>query len=552
MKMTNGIVAGIDFGSDSVRVVLVEAETGKNLSEADCSYPRWMQKRFCDPSKSQFRQHPLDYIESFENAIKSALKKVSSAGERLLSIAVDTTGSTPCPVNREGVPLAMLPGFENNPNAMFHLWKDHTAVKEAKEINEVFSSGAVDYTKFQGIYSAEWYWAKILHTIRMDSAVKTAAWAWVEHSDWIPGLLTGQTCPETMYRCSCAAGHKALWHSEFKGLPPMKILNRLDPYLVQVAEHYGPGPKDAGTRVGIITKEWANRLGVNENVCIGGSSFDAHAGAVGAGVCLHTLVKVVGTSTVDMLVEDPKTLKGKDMRSLCGQAENSIVPGYTGIETSQAAFGDVYAWFRDLLLWPVKNAIASLPSKDMELIYHELYDILIPNLEMQAAQLTDCDDIVALDWFNGRRYPKLNEMVKGAICGLDLGSTAPQIYRALALATVFGSKRIFESLLSNGVHIDRIIMVGGIARKSPFIMQLMADVLEKPIMVCSGTQMCARGATIYAAVAAGVYPTIPAAQEVFCEDYRAGYFPNESKAKKYSELYAAYIRLGDYSESESI
>jgi L-ribulokinase len=545
-------VAGSDFGSDSVRVILVETETGKLVSEATCSYPRWMEGKFCDPIKSQFRQHPLDYIEAFESAMKDMLKQTPDAREYLSCIAVDTTGSTPCPVNSEGIPLALLPEFSNNPNAMFHLWKDHTATLEAKEIDNVFSSGDIDYTKFQGTYSAEWYWAKILHTIRVDSTVKKAAWAWVEHCDWIPALLTGKTHPETMYRCSCAAGHKALWHSEFHGLPEAKRLGMLDPYLVQVAEHYGTGPKNAGTMVGTITKEWANRLGISENTIIGGSSFDAHAGAVGAGICPNTLVKVIGTSTVDMLIEDAKTLTDKDMRSFCGQAENSIIPGYIGVEAGQAAFGDIYAWFRDLLLWPVKNALSSLPSGDIESIYNQLYNNIIPILENQASILDDSDNILALDWFNGRRYPKLNENVMSAIIGLNLGSTAPRIYRALALATVFGSKRIFESLVSHGVTIDRIIAVGGIARKSKFVMQLMSDVLERPIMVCSESQLCARGAAIYAAVAAGAYPSITDAQHVFCEKYHADYFPDLQNSMKYAELYNRYVSFGDYIDFNNI
>lgn len=548
--MKKDIVAGADFGSDSVRVVLVEAESGRTLAAASCIYPRWSRKLYCDSSKAQFRQHPLDYMEAFEKSMKTALASLPSAGERLLSIGIDATGSTPCPVNRDGTPLALLDGYQENPNAMFYLWKDHTAVQEAIEINRVFSGGPVDYTRYQGVYSSEWYWAKILHAVRTEPAIRRDAWSWVEHADWFPALLSGHTCPDSMYRCSCAAGHKALWHSDFGGLPSAEILKELDPYLAEVAKHYSV-PRNAGVRVGTITAEWAERLGVNSAVIIGGSSLDAHAGAVGAGIQTNTLVKVVGTSTVDMLITESNKLSGIDLRSICGQAEDSIIPGYTGMEAGQAAFGDIYAWLCDLLLWPVENALPSLSLADKEAIHSEIAARMIPEMEKQASKLNREDKIIALDWFNGRRYPQLNEKVKGAVCGLDLGSSVPQIFRALALSTVFGSKHIFESLISKGIQIDRIIAVGGIAQKSPYIMQMMADALDRPIMAYRESQVCARGAAIYAAVAADIFHTIADAQKVYCRRYKADYIPIPKNTEHYSKLYGAYLKLGNFIEAFS-
>jgi L-ribulokinase len=546
--MGKDIVAGVDFGSDSVRVVLLNAKSGQTLAAASCVYPRWSQKLYCDPSKNQFRQHPLDYIDAFEKAMKDALASCRSAGERLLSIGFDATGSTPCPVDRDGTPLALLDEWKENPNAMFYLWKDHTAVREAMEVNQVFSSGPVDYTKYQGVYSSEWYWAKILHAARTEPFIQRSAWAWVEHADWFPALLSGKTEPEHMYRCACAAGHKALWHSAFGGLPSSDVLGKLDPYLVEVAKHYS-APSGSDTRVGTITAEWAKRLGVNGDVIIGGSSLDAHAGAVGAGIQPNTLVKVVGTSTVDMLISNSKCLSDVDLRAFCGQAENSIVPGYAGIEAGQAAFGDIYAWFRDLLLWPVKNALPSRSLEEKESIFGEMAKNMIPEMEKQASRLENAEDILALDWFNGRRYPNLNEKVKGALCGLDLGSSVPQIFRALALSTVFGSKHIFDSLTSRGIRIDRIIAVGGIAQKSSYVMQMMADVLDRPLMAYRQPQVCARGAAIYAAVSAGVFNSITEAQKVYCKEYQADYIPNGQNTRRYSELYNAYLKLGNFMEN---
>ncbi|WP_343210131.1 ribulokinase [Anaerolentibacter hominis] len=539
-------VAGTDFGSDSVRVVIVDAQNGETISEGVCNYPRWAKKLYCEPEKSQFRQHPLDYIEAFTKAFQEALSNAGEEGrENLRAIGFDATGSTPCPVDEHGTPLALLDEFKDNPNAMFHLWKDHTATAEAEEINRVLSGGPVDYTKFQGVYQSEWFWAKVLHTTRLDTAVREKAYTWVEHCDWMPALLCGGTDPDTMYHCTCAAGHKVLWHSEFGGMPARDVLVSMDPYLGNVYDRYTEeGPKTADTLVGTISKEWAKRLGVNDDVLIGGSSLDAHAGGVGAGVGLHTLVKVVGTSAVDMTVENADKFQGKNLKTVLGLAENSIIPGYIGVEAGQAAFGDVYAWLRETLLWPVKYVL-----KDEEL-EQKLRDSLLYEMEKAIRDDDLNEDLVAIDWLNGRRYPVLNERTKGAVAGITMGTSVPDLYRSLILSTLFGAKRMFDGYVDGGVEVERIILVGGIAKKSSYIMQLMADLLDRPIMVAKETQMCAKGAAIYAAVAAGYYPDIPAAQKVFCEEYQANYFPNPDNAKRYEKLYEKYLRLGGFIDQE--
>lgn len=548
--MKRSLVAGADFGSDSVRVIIFDVFTGHMVAEAVSHYPRWKKGVYCDAAKSQFRQHPLDYIESFTECMKSVMGQISPNRKKdLQAIAIDSTGSTPCPVNENGTPLAMLEEFRENPNAMFHLWKDHTAVEEAKEINRVFSSGKIDYTRYQGIYSSEWYWAKILHTIRIDKEVKKAAWSWVEHCDWLPSFFIGKTDPLNMYRGSCAAGHKALYNSHFGGLPHEECLEKLDPYLAQIAKRYQSKPKPAGTRLGIITKEWADLLGIPDDTIIGGGSFDAHAGAVGAGVRPRTMVKVVGTSAVDMLVEDEINLEGKNLRAYCGQAEDSIVPGYIGIEASQAAFGDVFAWFSSLLMWPLHELLQQsqlIPDNIKTALTEEISLKLIGSIEKKA--MLEDTELISLDWFNGRRYPHLNEQVKAAIMGLHLGTSAPQIYHALAMSTVFGSKRVFDSYISNGINVDRMILVGGIAKKSPFIMQMMADVLQRPVMVCREEQVCALGAAIYAAVAAGFFENVPAAQDALCEPYNVNYLPNKEKFEEYEKKYLKYLEYGDFIE----
>ena len=536
-----------------MRVLLADAVTGEAVADGVCAYPRWAEKRYCDPAAVQYRQHALDYIEGLEAAMKTALDRAGEgAGQDIIGIAVDTTGSTPGPVDREGTPLCLLEEFKDNPNAMFHLWKDHTAVEEAKEINEVFSAGDIDYTKYQGIYSSEWFWAKILHTTRVDERIREAAWTWTEHCDWIAGLLVGNVNPDTIAHCSCAAGHKALWHSEFGGLPSEERLGRLDPYLCDVAERYKMSPVPAGTCIGTISKEWAGRLGVNPEAKIGAGSFDAHAGGVGAGVGLHTLVQVVGTSTVEMLVDKPEVLRGKNLKEYCGQAEDSIVPGYVGLEMSQPAFGDVYAWFKELLLWPMRQMEIPeeiLGREQRQKLTDYLAGQILPSLEKEAKNCIE-EDLTALDWFNGRRYPKLNESVRAAINRLSLGTRAPSIYCALVKGTVFGCKRVYNSLVDNGLQIDRIIAVGGIAKKSPFIMQMMSDALGVPIMVCKEEQMCAKGAAVYAAVAAGVFASVEEGQRTYCETYKANYFPDDTKRGMYEQMYEDYLCLGEAVETE--
>ncbi len=552
--MEDNFVIGVDFGTDSVRAIVVDCRNGEVIGEDQSYYLRWIDGKYCKPEHNQFRQHPLDYMEGLESCARGAVEKAGrTAGKYVKGIAVDTTGSTPCPVNKEGIPFALLQGFEENPNAMFHLWKDHTAIQEAEEINHAASEwDGEDYTKFQGKYSSEWFWAKILHTSRVDANIKKAAWAWVEHCDWIPALLTGNSDPMIMYHSACAAGHKALWHSEFGGLPAKEFFAKLDPCLGELREHYGGPPETADTRVGMMTPEWADRLGIPAHVIVGGSSFDAHAGAVGAGIEPHVLVKVIGTSTVDMLIEKSENLKGKHLKEICGQAENSIMPGFIGIETGQAAFGDVYAWFKEMLMWPVKNVLPAshvLTEDQKRDLTEELSAKIIPEITKQCQNIPEAEaDLVALDWFNGRRYPHVNEYVKGAVSGLHLGTDVPKMYKALVLGTAFGARRILESFISEGLHIDHIIAVGGIAQKSPFVMQLLADVLNRPISISASKQACAKGAAMYAAVAAGLYATLQDAQAAMRESFLSVYPPEKEHIEKYNTLYKKYLTLGDFVE----
>lgn len=548
--MRGQYVIGIDFGSDSVRAILVDAGSAQTLQTAVAEYPRWKEKKYCDEKISQYRQHPLDYLECMERILKQILKMEPDKIQDIVGIAVDTTGSTVCPVSENGIPLSLIPGFEENPDAMFYLWKDHTAVQEASEINKKLSSAKVDYTKYQGEYSAEWFWAKILHGIRKSNEIKSAAYSWVEHVDWITGVLTGDVQPEIIAHCSCAAGHKALWNSEFGGLPDKDTLESIDPYLGILHDRYLQKPCYAGEKVGLLCREWAEKLGLSGKVAVGAGSFDAHAGAVGVGIQEKTMVKVVGTSTVDMMITRRDNILGKDSKSFCGLAEDSIIPGYLGAEAGQSTFGDTYAWLKKILTWPLQKMTIPeniISQETLARLREFIGDELLQSLEMELQNMEE-DHLVALDWFNGRRYPCLNEKVTSSITGLTLGTTAPELYRSLVEATVFGSRRIFDSLKNLGMEIERVVCVGGIAQKSKYIMQMMSDVLDIPIMVSKENQSCARGAAIYAAVAAGLFENIVEAQKKLCEKYEPTYYPDEKAHIKMEEKYLMYCRLAKETE----
>jgi L-ribulokinase len=555
--MPKKYVIGIDYGTDSVRSVVADASNGNIVGTSVFEYPRWKKGLFCDPAANQFRQHPLDYIEGLERSLSGALKGLSKDIIRNISgITVDTTGSTPVAVDKNGIPLSLKPGFDDDPDAMFILWKDHTAVKEAAEINELAGSwGGIDYTKYEGgIYSSEWFWSKILHVIRGNSRVRKAAFSWVEHCDWIPALLTGDTDPLTIKRSRCAAGHKAMWHKDFGGLPSEEFLVKLDPRLTGLRERLYEETYPCDVPVGTITGEWAKKLGLPSNIKVGVGAFDAHVGAVGGEIKPFQLIKVMGTSTCDMLVSPLEKGGEKLVRGICGQVDGSIIPGMLGLEAGQSAFGDIYAWFGKLLLWPVDEIISKiswLDKKTRDRIRSEVSEKIIGELSKEAESLPVGESaILALDWMNGRRTPDANQALKGAIAGLSLGSDAPRIFKALVEATAFGSKMINERFIEEGARIDGVIAVGGVSKKNPFVMQTVADVLNMPIKVAKSDQTCALGSAMAASVVAGIHKDLPAAQKAMGGGFEKVYKPNPARAKKYDELFKKYQKLGSFIENE--
>ena len=446
-------VIGIDFGTDSARSVIVNTRNGDELSPSVMFYPRWAEGKYCDPSKNQYRQHPLDYIEVMEFTIKDALSECDSdiAGN-IVGIAIDTTGSTPVLTNDRGIPLSLTETFKDDPNAMFILWKDHTAVKEADEINLLSRNWETDYTKYEGgVYSSEWVWAKVLHVLRKDKKLRTASESWIEHCDWMPALLTGNLFPKKVLRSRCAAGHKALWHQEWNGLPPEEFLTTLDLLLKGYRANLYQKTYTSDQSAGNLTKEWADRLGLHTDVSVAVGAFDCHMGAVGGEITPNVLVRSIGTSTCDIMTAEYKDIGKKLIRGICGQVDGSVVPGYMGLEAGQSAFGDVYAWFKHVIAGPVigiLNNSSLLNNETKEKLKEEILDQIIPYLSEKAMQIpVEESTIVALDWLNGRRSPDADQMVKGAVTGLTLDSSAPRIFRALVEATAFVQKRLLTGLV---------------------------------------------------------------------------------------------------------
>lgn len=547
-------VIGIDYGTDSVRSVIVEAGTGEEAGSAVFYYPRWKQGRYCDPANNQFRQHPLDYLEGLETTIREALAMApAGTADRVRAIAVDTTGSTPVAVDRSGTPLALTPGFEDDPDAMFILWKDHTAIREAAEINELAGQWKVDYTKYEGgIYSSEWFWAKILRTLRVHEKIRPAAYSWVEHCDWIPFVLTGGSDVMEMKRSRCAAGHKALWHEDFGGLPPNDFFTALDPLLDGLVDRMYEKTYTSDVPAGRLSEEWAQKLGLSTEVVVSVGAFDAHMGAVGGQIEPYHLSKVMGTSTCDMLVAPMEGGEEKLVSGICGQVDGSVIPGMLGLEAGQSAFGDVYAWFKNLLAWTLDEVVGKSQLLTEELkkqLIEEATARIIPELTVAAEQIPPGETgIIALDWLNGRRTPDANQALKGAIFGLNLGSDAPKIFRALVEATCFGAKKIVDRFQEEGVPIKGVIGLGGVAKKSPFVMQTMADVLNQPIKIARSEQTCALGAAMFAATAAGIHADVSQAMNAMGAGFDAEYHPDAARAAVYERMYRDYEEVGAFAE----
>ena len=537
----NQYIVGIDYGTDSCRALVVNSTTGKEERSYTAFYPRWRKGLFCDPAQNRYRQHPQDYIDSLEEAIQGVLRQMKPAAiDNIVALGIDTTGSTPCLTDWNGIPLALLPGYEEDPDAMFVLWKDHTAINEADEINRLAHGWETDYTaRSGGIYSSEWFWSKALHILRQNDRIRRDARGLIEHCDWMPALLTGNLLPEKVKRSRCAAGHKGMWAEEWGGYPSAAFLSRLDPLLGEFRVLLSDETHTGGTPVGTLTEEWSERLGLPRSVVVSAGILDAHAGAIGAGIRANSMVKIIGTSTCDIVVTPKQDIGDKLIPGISGQVDGSVIPGLIGLEAGQSAFGDIYAWFRDLLSWTANT----LPEKERVALTGNLLQRL--TVEAENLPLTETDPI-ANDWLNGRRSPFADQTLKGGIMGITLGTTPAQLFKSLVEATAFGSRAILEHLSKEGVRVEEVIGVGGISLKSPYVMQTLADVMGVPIKVAVTQQAGALGAAMLAAVAAGLFDSLQSATDRMEQGNLTTYIPRQEVSLLYKARYERYQSLAHF------
>lgn len=528
---------GIDCGTDSVRALLVDARTGREVASEVCEYARWKKGLYCDPTKDQFRQHPQDHIDAITQSVQAVVGRVDDAMRtQICGISVDATASTPCMVDKRVTPLCETRGFEDDPNALFLLWKDHCAVKEAGEINaHAARYTGMDYLKYVGgAYSPEWFWAKLIYLLRQDARFASDQYSFLEHCDWVCALLTGCTDIALVKHSRCVAGHKALWHKEFGGLPPCAFFEAIEPTVAAIYGNLYTETFTGDTAAGNLSPQWAEILGLSAEVVVGVGAIDAHVGAIGAGIKPYEFVRVMGTSTCDIV-----TIPHSDavlVTGICGQVDGSVVPQMIGLEAGQSAFGDVFAWLKRIFMW------GSDPSADASVSFFE-------RISDAAAKIApDASAPLALGWLNGRRTPAANPRLTGGILGLTLGTDAPMIYRAFAESVAFGTRAIAECFERQGITPKNIIAIGGVAKNSPLIMQITADVLQREVKVVESEQCCALGAAIFAAVVSGVYDTTEQAMEAMASDIANVFTPRAEYATIYDELYQKYVDFGTMEE----
>ena len=521
---------GLDYGTSSVRGLLVDVSSGEELASSVFPYPHGKAGILLDERDPDVaRQHPQDYLDGAQSVIKGVLDQASSrpgfAPDQVIGLGVDTTGSTPIPVDADGTPLALKPEFEGNLAALVYLWKDHTGHAEAAEITALAAKMRPQYLlKCGGIYSAEWYWSKVLRCLRAAPGVFEAAYTWVEHSDWLPAVLSGETHPDHLKRDICAAGHKAMFHPEWGGYPDEEFLTALDPRLVRLRRTLPDHAFHIGEVAGTLSAEWAERTGLPVGIPISVGAFDAHLGGVGSGIKPGVLVKNIGTSTCDMMVA-PLGSDLADIPGLCGIVPESILPGFYGLEAGQSAVGDIFNWF--------VNEVQPAGLGHDELT------------EGASKLLPGESGLLALDWHNGNRTVLVNQRLTGGIIGLTLQTTPADMYRAWIEATAFGSRVIMERFEEYGQKVETIINCGGISVKNPLVMQIYADVMGRPIAISRSAQTAALGSAIAGAVAAGAYPSFAKATDAMTALNPRIFQPNPSNQAVYNRLYALYHRVHD-------
>ena len=533
-------VIGLDFGTNSCRSLLVDIADGKEVAGHVYAYPSGTDGIILDPSEPNLaRQNPGDYVLGIENTIKEVIRKGKAVDpeftpDAVIGVGVDTTGSSPMPVDANGQALCFQERFRDNPAAMVWLWKDHTGYKEAAQITQLASDIRPQYlSRIGGTYSSEWWWSKILHCRNVAADVYDAAENWIEICDWIPAVLTGNPAPQEVKRSVCAAGHKALFNPAWNGLPDREFLDTLSPGLGSLREKLYETAYSAEHRAGTLSVEWAEKLGLSPSVAVAVGAFDAHMGAVGAGISPATLVKIIGTSTCDIMIH-PRNEPLQDIPGVCGIVDGSVMDGYYGIEAGQSGVGDIFLWFVNTLV-PEKYGRST----------QERFD----SLEKAAAVLKPGESgLLALDWSNGNRTILVDVRLSGLLMGQTLHTKPHEIYRALLEATGFGALTIIDRIEEYGVSVREVMNCGGLASKNSLMMQIYADITGRPMKISRSAQTPALGAAIFAAVAAGTenggYGSVASAQRKMV-GIGETFSPADANHRTYKKLYGLYRQMHD-------
>lgn len=523
---------GLDYGTNSVRALIVNVANGAEIASAVWGYEHGTQGVILSRDPNLARQHPADYVKGAEvtirNALQAARKNVRGfKPEQVIGIGVDTTGSTPLPVDANGQPLAFDKKFANNPAAMAWLWKDHTSVNEAAEITTLAKKMRPKYlAKCGGTYSSEWFFSKIFHCLRTAPEVFNATYSWVELADYVPAALTGTEHPNELTVGVCAAGHKAMWNAKWDGYPDKAFLSKLHPKLGALRERLCHRVASVDKAVGVLTADWAKRTGLRAGIPVAVGAFDAHLGAVGSGVAAGALVKIIGTSTCDIAIS-PTSKSLADVPGLCGIVDGSVLPEYFGLEAGQSAVGDIFNWFVNYIQ-PCGKAGT-----------HEA-------LTEEAAKLKPGESgLVALDWNNGNRTVLVDQRLTGLLVGQTLYTTPAEVYRTLIEATAFGALTIINRFEEYGVKISEVINCGGIAEKNPVVMQIYADVTGRPMKVSRSAQTCALGSAVAAAVVAGAHENFSVAQKAMTGLKPRVFTPDAKAHAVYRQIYSLYKELHD-------
>ncbi|NOX65969.1 MAG: ribulokinase [Chlorobi bacterium] len=542
--MNDVYALGIDFGTNSVRALVLNLTNGEEISSSVSNYKNGNSGILLDENNPLVaRQYPGDYLESMEIAVKAAVTEAIGKNisiDEIVGIGVDTTGSTPIPVDEDLVPLALKDEFKNNLNAQAWLWKDHSSIEESEKITELSAEIRPEYiAKCGGAYSSEWFFSKILHCYNVDRTVFDAAFTWLECSDYIPAAIAGITNISDLKRNVCAAGHKAMYSKEWGGYPDEEFLGKLAPEFVELRKTLSDQAYTINETMGTLSLEWAEKFGLKAGTPIAVGALDAHIGAIGSGVGEGVLVKIIGTSTCDIMAS-PKDKEIKNIPGVAGVVDGSVLPGYIGIEAGQSAVGDIFNWF-----------VSNVLNRDGD--YH---NVLTEKAEkLKAGQ----SGLLALDWNNGNRNVLADFNLTGLILGQTLHTKDYEIYRALVEATAFGALMIIERMEEYGIKIDKLVNCGGIAEKNPMVMQIYADILGRPMEVAASGQTVAMGAAIIGGFVAKKgedgFENIEAIQSRVCEVKETNYTPNDKEHETYAQIYKLYKILHDafgvkgYSES---